>query len=62
MNGRVAAFLELGSGFHPDLTGAENLILNAALLGMSRKRTAEVFRSHRRIFGHRDFIDVSHLG
>ena len=33
--GRVAALLELGSGFHPDLTGEENVMLNAALLGMS---------------------------
>jgi ABC-type polysaccharide/polyol phosphate transport system ATPase subunit len=38
--GRVAALLELGSGFHPDLTGLENIRLNAALLGFSRKRTA----------------------
>jgi ABC-type polysaccharide/polyol phosphate transport system ATPase subunit len=43
VNGRVAALLELGSGFHPDLTGAENVRLNAALLGLSRKRTAELF-------------------
>ena len=38
VHGRVAALLELGSGFHPDLTGAENLRLNAALLGFSRKQ------------------------
>jgi lipopolysaccharide transport system ATP-binding protein len=43
VNGRVAALLELGSGFHPDLTGEENVRLNAALLGLSRKRTAELF-------------------
>jgi ABC-type polysaccharide/polyol phosphate transport system ATPase subunit len=43
VNGRVAALLELGSGFHPDLTGAENVRLNAALLGLSRKRTNELF-------------------
>src|SRR5581483_5645696 len=43
VNGRVAALLELGSGFHPDLTGAENVRLNAALLGLSRKRTRELF-------------------
>ncbi|HYL36576.1 MAG TPA: ABC transporter ATP-binding protein [Bryobacteraceae bacterium] len=39
--GRVGALLELGSGFHPDLTGIENLVLNAALLGLSRKQTME---------------------
>lgn len=43
VNGRIAALLELGSGFHPDLTGAENLVLNAALLGLSKKRTGELF-------------------
>ena len=41
--GRVSALLELGSGFHPDLTGAENLVLNAALLGLSRRKTLERF-------------------
>jgi len=39
VEGRVAALLELGSGFHPDLTGMENIQLNAALLGFSRKQT-----------------------
>ena len=43
VNGRVAALLELGSGFHPDLTGEENVRLNAALLGLSRKRISELF-------------------
>jgi ABC-type polysaccharide/polyol phosphate transport system ATPase subunit len=43
VNGRVAALLELGSGFHPDLTGEENVRLNAALLGLTRKRTNELF-------------------
>jgi ABC-type polysaccharide/polyol phosphate transport system ATPase subunit len=43
VNGRVAALLELGAGFHGDLTGVENVRLNAALIGLSRKRTNEVF-------------------
>jgi ABC-type polysaccharide/polyol phosphate transport system ATPase subunit len=43
IHGRIAALLELGSGFHPDLTGAENITLNAALLGLTRKRTTELF-------------------
>ncbi|PWU00633.1 MAG: sugar ABC transporter ATP-binding protein [Terriglobia bacterium] len=42
VDGRVTALLELGSGFHPDLTGAENLHLNAALLGYTRKQTQEL--------------------
>ena len=43
VKGRVAALLELGSGFHMDLTGAENVALNAAMLGLSRHRTVQVF-------------------
>jgi len=43
VNGRIAPLLELGSGFHGDLTGAENLRLNAALLGFSRQQVAEAF-------------------
>jgi ABC-type polysaccharide/polyol phosphate transport system ATPase subunit len=43
VNGRVAALLELGSGFHPDLTGAENVRLNAALLGIGRARMLVAF-------------------
>jgi lipopolysaccharide transport system ATP-binding protein len=43
VNGRVAALLELGSGFHPDLTGAENVRINAALLGFSRRQVREKF-------------------
>lgn len=43
VNGRVAALLELGSGFHPDLTGAENVALNAALLGMSRRELRQAY-------------------
>lgn len=43
VNGKVAALLELGSGFHPDLTGAENVMLNASLLGLKRARTQQLF-------------------
>jgi ABC-2 type transport system ATP-binding protein len=41
--GRVAALLELGAGFHPELTGRENVYLNAAFLGLSRKQTDDVY-------------------
>ncbi len=37
--GRVAGLIEVGAGFHPDLTGRENVFLNAAILGMSEKET-----------------------
>ena len=43
VNGRIAALLELGAGFHPDLTGAENVRVNAALLGLSRRHVREKF-------------------
>jgi ABC-type polysaccharide/polyol phosphate transport system ATPase subunit len=58
VNGRIAALLELGSGFHPDLTGTENVTLNASLLGLTRKRTAELFDRIVEFsgIGH-DFID-----
>jgi ABC-2 type transport system ATP-binding protein len=41
--GRIASLLELGAGFHPDLTGRENVYLNASILGLSRKETAKHF-------------------
>src|SRR5258708_23727853 len=56
VNGRVAALLELGSGFHPDLTGAENLLLNASLLGVGRKRAAELFDRIVEFSGIEEFI------
>jgi len=41
--GRVAGLIEVGAGFHPDLSGRENIYLNAAILGMSKRETDERF-------------------
>lgn len=43
VGGRIAALLELGSGFHPDLTGAENVMMNAALLGFTERQAKKHF-------------------
>jgi ABC-type polysaccharide/polyol phosphate transport system ATPase subunit len=57
VDGRVAALLELGSGFHPDLTGTENVYLNAALLGFSERQTKDMFDDIVEFAGVRAFID-----
>ncbi len=56
VNGNVAALLELGSGFHPDLTGAENLVLNASLLGLNRRQTNEAMDAMVEFSGIGEFI------
>lgn len=45
VNGRVWALLELGVGFHPDLTGRENVFLNGSILGLSRREVAQRLES-----------------
>ncbi|MEN0083816.1 MAG: ABC transporter ATP-binding protein [Leifsonia sp.] len=56
--GRMAALLELGAGFHPDLTGRENVYLNAAILGLSRKETDRYFDAIVDFSGIESFIDT----
>ena len=56
--GRLAALLELGAGFHPDLTGRENVYLNAAILGMSRQETDRHFDAIVDFSGIESFIDT----
>ena len=47
--GRLAALLELGAGFHPELTGRENVYINASILGLGRKRHRPGVRRDRRL-------------
>lgn len=56
--GRLAALLELGAGFHQDLTGRENVYLNASILGLTRKQTDFYFDDIVEFSGIRDFIDT----
>lgn len=56
--GRMAALLELGAGFHPDLTGRENVYLNAAILGLSEKETDKYFDAIVDFSGIEGFIDT----
>lgn len=57
VNGKVAALLQLGAGFHPDLTGAENIYMNAALLGLSAEKTTKAFDSIVEFSGVGQFIN-----
>lgn len=56
--GRVAALLELGAGFHPDLTGRENVFLNGSVLGLSREEVEGQFAAILEFSGVGDFIDT----
>ncbi|MGO1265029.1 MAG: ABC transporter ATP-binding protein [Microbacterium gubbeenense] len=55
--GRVAGLIEVGAGFHPDLTGRENVYLNAAILGMSKEETDARFDEIVEFSEIGDFID-----
>jgi len=57
IEGRVAALLELGAGFHPDLTGRENVVVNAAILGLSRQQVKQRFDAIVEFSGIGNFID-----
>jgi ABC-2 type transport system ATP-binding protein len=56
--GRIASLLELGAGFHPDLTGRENVYLNASILGLTRKDTDRNFDAIVAFAELEDFIDM----
>jgi lipopolysaccharide transport system ATP-binding protein len=58
INGRVASLLEVGTGFHPELTGRENVYLNGTILGMTRKEIDRKFDEIVDFSGVKKFIDT----
>jgi lipopolysaccharide transport system ATP-binding protein len=57
-NGRVASLLEVGTGFHPELTGKENIYLNGAILGMRKKEITRKFEEIVDFAGVERYIDT----
>jgi ABC-type polysaccharide/polyol phosphate transport system ATPase subunit len=58
VNGRMSALIELGAGFHPDLTGRENVFLNGTILGMRRDEIRERFDAIVDFAGIGDYLDT----
>jgi lipopolysaccharide transport system ATP-binding protein len=58
VDGRVSAMLEVGTGFHPDLTGRENVFLNGTILGMRRAEVARKFDDIVDFAGVSEFLDT----
>ncbi|MEK7453014.1 MAG: ABC transporter ATP-binding protein [Patescibacteria group bacterium] len=58
MRGRVASLLEVGTGFHPELTGRENIFLNGAILGMTKKEIVKKFDEIIAFAGVEKFLDT----
>jgi lipopolysaccharide transport system ATP-binding protein len=58
LHGRVGSLLEVGTGFHPELTGRENIFLNGAILGMRRRDIARQFDSIVEFAGTEAFLDM----
>ncbi|MEZ4890029.1 MAG: ABC transporter ATP-binding protein [Crocinitomicaceae bacterium] len=58
INGRIASLLEVGTGFHPELTGRENIYLNGTILGMTRKEVQSKFDEIVAFSGIEKFIDT----
>lgn len=58
LEGRIAALIEVGSGFHPELTGRENVYLSGSLLGMKRREIREKFDRIVEFSGVSEFIDT----
>jgi len=57
VNGRIAALIELGAGFHPEITGRENIYINGIMLGLSRREIDQRFDKIVEFSGIADFLD-----
>ncbi len=57
-HGKISALLELGAGFHPDLTGRENVFLNGSIMGLTRAQIRDRFKEIMRFSELEDFIDT----
>jgi lipopolysaccharide transport system ATP-binding protein len=58
LNGSLSALIEVGAGFHPDLTGRENIYLNGAILGLSRGQVTKKFEQIVEFSGLSEFLDT----
>ncbi|KKQ18159.1 MAG: Polysaccharide ABC transporter, ATP-binding protein [Berkelbacteria bacterium GW2011_GWA1_36_9] len=58
VNGKIGAFIELGAGLHPELSGRENIFLYGAILGMTKREIDEKFESIVKFSGLRKFLDT----
>ncbi|HWR25740.1 MAG TPA: ATP-binding cassette domain-containing protein, partial [Methanosarcina sp.] len=58
MHGRVGSLLEVGTGFHPELTGRENVYFNGAILGMKKREIDEKFEEIVKFSGVEKFLDT----
>ncbi|MCJ7582976.1 MAG: ABC transporter ATP-binding protein, partial [Candidatus Aminicenantes bacterium] len=58
VNGKVSALIELGAGFHPEITGRENIFINGIMLGLSKKEITEKFDEIVRFAELEEFIDA----
>ena len=58
LQGRVSSLLEVGTGFHPELTGRENIYLNATILGMTKREIDQKFEEIVNFSGVKKFIDT----
>lgn len=57
VNGKVSALIELGAGFHPDMSGRENIYINASIFGLTRKEIDSKLEQIIEFSGLEDFID-----